>query len=36
MGEIGFLIMLYKVNLIDFENFEGNLGLVNVIMSYLG
>lgn len=35
VGEIGFLIMLYKVNLIDFENFEGNFGIVNVLFQYL-
>lgn len=35
VGEIGFFIMLYKVNFIDFENLEGNLGLVNVIFDYL-
>lgn len=35
VGEIGFFIMLYKVNLIDFENFEGNLGFFNVVLQYL-
>lgn len=35
VGEVGFFIMFYKVNFIDFENSEGNLGLVNVVMVYL-
>lgn len=34
-GEVGFLVMLYKVNFIDFENVEGNLGIVNVLFIYL-
>lgn len=35
-GEIGSSTMPHKVNPIDFENSEGNLGLANVIMSHLG
>lgn len=35
VGEIGFFIMLYKVNFIDFENLEGNFGLFNVVLYYL-
>lgn len=34
VGEIGLLMMLYKVNLIDFENLEGNFGFVNVMLCY--
>ncbi len=34
-GEVGFLIMPHKVNPIDFENSEGNLGLANAIFSHL-
>lgn len=33
-GEVGLLMMLYKVNLIDFENVEGNFGIVNVLFEY--
>lgn len=35
VGEIGFFIMSYKVNSIDFENFEGNLGFFNAVLQYL-
>lgn len=35
-GEIGSSTMPHKVNPIDFENSEGNLGLTNAIMSHLG
>ncbi len=35
-GEIGSSTMPHKVNPIDFENSEGNLGLANAIMSHLG
>lgn len=34
VGEVGFLVMFYKVNFIDFENVEGNFGIVNVILGY--
>ncbi len=34
-GEIGSSTMPHKVNPIDFENAEGNLGLANVIMGHL-
>ncbi len=34
-GEIGSSTMPHKVNPIDFENSEGNLGLANAIMSHL-
>lgn len=35
-GEIGSSTMPHKVNPIDFENSEGNLGIANAIMSHLG
>lgn len=35
-GEIGSSTMPHKVNPIDFENSEGNLGLANAIMQHLG
>ena len=35
-GEIGSSTMPHKVNPIDFENSEGNLGLANAIMNHLG
>lgn len=35
-GEIGSSTMPHKVNPIDFENAEGNLGLANAVMSHLG
>ncbi|QLB20330.1 adenylosuccinate lyase [Vespertiliibacter pulmonis] len=35
-GEIGSSTMPHKVNPIDFENSEGNLGLANAIMGHLG
>ena len=35
-GEIGSSTMPHKVNPIDFENSEGNLGLANAVMSHLG
>ncbi|MDF7667389.1 adenylosuccinate lyase [Orbaceae bacterium ESL0727] len=35
-GEIGSSTMPHKVNPIDFENSEGNLGLANAIMHHLG
>ena len=35
-GEIGSSTMPHKVNPIDFENSEGNLGLANAIFSFLG
>merc|ERR1711964_391585 len=34
-GEIGSSTMPHKVNPIDFENSEGNLGLANAVMSHL-
>lgn len=34
-GEIGSSVMPYKINPIDFENSEGNLGLANAIMNHL-
>ena len=34
-GEVGSSTMPHKVNPIDFENSEGNLGLANAIMSHL-
>jgi len=34
-GEVGSSAMPHKVNPIDFENAEGNLGLANAIFSYL-
>ncbi len=33
-GEVGSSTMPHKVNPIDFENSEGNLGLANVLLSY--
>ncbi len=35
-GEVGSSTMPHKVNPIDFENSEGNLGLANAIFSFLG
>jgi adenylosuccinate lyase len=35
-GEIGSSTMPHKVNPIDFENAEGNLGLANAILDHLG
>jgi adenylosuccinate lyase len=35
-GEIGSSTMPHKVNPIDFENSEGNLGIANAIMGHLG
>jgi adenylosuccinate lyase len=35
-GEIGSSTMPHKVNPIDFENSEGNLGMANVIFDHLG
>jgi adenylosuccinate lyase len=35
-GEIGSSTMPHKVNPIDFENAEGNLGLANAIFSHMG
>ena len=35
-GEIGSSTMPHKVNPIDFENSEGNLGLANAILAHLG
>ncbi|MCG8672452.1 MAG: adenylosuccinate lyase [Pseudomonadales bacterium] len=35
-GEVGSSTMPHKVNPIDFENSEGNLGIANAIMSHLG
>ena len=35
VGEVGSSTMPHKVNPIDFENSEGNLGLANAIMSHL-
>ncbi len=34
-GEVGSSAMPHKVNPIDFENAEGNLGLANALLSYL-
>lgn len=34
-GEIGSSVMPYKINPIDFENSEGNLGLANAMMNHL-
>jgi adenylosuccinate lyase len=34
-GEIGSSIMPHKVNPIDFENSEGNLGLANAVMNHI-
>ena len=35
-GEVGSSTMPHKVNPIDFENSEGNLGLANAVFSHLG
>ena len=35
-GEIGSSTMPHKVNPIDFENSEGNLGIANAVMAHLG
>ncbi|MEZ5573238.1 MAG: adenylosuccinate lyase [Halioglobus sp.] len=35
-GEVGSSTMPHKVNPIDFENAEGNLGLANAILAHLG
>eukprot|EP00271_Cylindrocystis_brebissonii_P021904 TRINITY_DN8159_c0_g1_i1.p1 TRINITY_DN8159_c0_g1~~TRINITY_DN8159_c0_g1_i1.p1 ORF type:complete len:217 (+),score=52.91 TRINITY_DN8159_c0_g1_i1:349-999(+) len=35
-GEVGSSTMPHKVNPIDFENSEGNLGMANAIMGHLG
>ncbi|MFC4260394.1 adenylosuccinate lyase [Marinobacter lacisalsi] len=35
-GEIGSSTMPHKVNPIDFENSEGNLGIANALMAHLG
>lgn len=35
-GEIGSSTMPHKVNPIDFENSEGNLGLANAVLTHLG
>ncbi|OCG27026.1 adenylosuccinate lyase [Gilliamella sp. wkB108] len=35
-GEIGSSTMPHKVNPIDFENSEGNLGIANAVMNHLG
>lgn len=35
-GEIGSSAMPHKVNPIDFENAEGNLGLANALLTFLG
>ncbi len=35
-GEIGSSTMPHKVNPIDFENSEGNLGMANAVMNHLG
>ncbi len=35
-GEVGSSTMPHKVNPIDFENSEGNLGIANAIMQHLG
>lgn len=35
-GEVGSSTMPHKVNPIDFENSEGNLGIANAVMSHLG
>lgn len=34
-GEVGSSTMPHKVNPIDFENSEGNLGLANAVMDHL-
>lgn len=35
-GEVGSSTMPHKVNPIDFENSEGNLGIANAVLSHLG
>jgi len=35
-GEVGSSVMPHKVNPIDFENSEGNLGVANAVLSHLG
>ena len=35
-GEVGSSTMPHKVNPIDFENAEGNLGIANALFSHLG
>jgi adenylosuccinate lyase len=35
-GEVGSSTMPHKVNPIDFENSEGNLGLANALLEHLG
>jgi len=35
-GEVGSSTMPHKVNPIDFENSEGNLGMANAVLSHLG
>ena len=35
-GEVGSSTMPHKVNPIDFENSEGNLGIANAVMAHLG
>eukprot|EP00730_Choanoeca_flexa_P011654 TRINITY_DN27422_c0_g1_i1.p1 TRINITY_DN27422_c0_g1~~TRINITY_DN27422_c0_g1_i1.p1 ORF type:complete len:466 (+),score=148.40 TRINITY_DN27422_c0_g1_i1:210-1400(+) len=35
-GEVGSSTMPHKVNPIDFENSEGNIGLANAVMGFLG
>ncbi|MEM8561025.1 MAG: adenylosuccinate lyase [Pseudomonadota bacterium] len=35
-GEVGSSTMPHKVNPIDFENAEGNLGMANAVFAYLG
>ena len=35
-GEVGSSTMPHKVNPIDFENSEGNLGLANAVLAHLG
>jgi adenylosuccinate lyase len=35
-GEVGSSTMSHKVNPIDFENSEGNLGLANAVLAHLG
>lgn len=35
-GEVGSSTMPHKVNPIDFENSEGNLGIANAVLAHLG
>ena len=35
-GEVGSSVMPHKVNPIDFENSEGNLGVANAVLAHLG